>query len=320
MARDRSSKQSSSWLQQFCLSLKNFVRSFWVAFVAIVATIIALNHLGAINWTLDAIGRSHIAESNTVYLHKSKQEMAETIVTLTSLDTGLEVLKSSTVGGSFIVSFHVQIGNIVATVQEAAQKALKASLVAAGSLLAIELLLDTADALSIPLVTLSVLVTGLHYVTRHHLNWVARVSGQISEILILLMMLTHFGLPLAIYGSAVASNSITAPMAEQARNHFEETSKHFPKGDKHKLEKHMKDAISNYKDTASTDHHQGRLLSHSVVRHVTAIVFDVFLFPAMMLILVTWLIRVMIRHALRVKELMAEDEAHEMELQNTRYL
>lgn len=319
MARNRSSSRHAGLFYRLVRSVKNFVRSFWVAFVAIAATVIALNHLGAINWTLDVLGRSHIAESNTVYLHKAKQEMAETIVTLTGLDTGLEVLKSSTVGGSFIVSFHVQIGNIVATVQDAAKKALKASLIAASSLLAIELILKFAETLSVPLVTLSILATGLHYTTRQHLTWVARVTGQLSEILILLMLLTHIGLPLAIYGSSIASKSITAPIAEQAREHFEKTSDRFPKGDKGKLEKHMKDAVNKYQDTASTDHHSGRLLSHSVVRHVTAIVFDVFLFPAMMFALVTWVIRMMIRHALRVQELMAEDEARKMQAQSARH-
>ena len=185
-----------------------------VALFAVALAFLAFNHLGMINWTLDILGRGFIAEANSVYLHKAKLQMGESIIVLTSLDTAFEVLKSSSAGISFIVDVEVRVGNIVATLQNLTNQALMASLIADGGLIGIELALKLSGMLVAPVLSLTIIMLGLHYMARGHWRWMANISGRISEILVLITLVVHMGLPLVIYGSSLASASLTAPIAQ----------------------------------------------------------------------------------------------------------
>lgn len=306
--RTQKKQPSRTWLQW----LRDLFIDTRVALFAIAITVLAFNHLGAVNWVLDILGRGYIAEANSAYLHKTKLHMGDSILVLTGLDTAFEVLKSSTAGISFIVDVQVQVGNIVATLQNLTNQALMASLIAAGGLIGIELILKLANLLAVPLLSLTVVTLSLHYITRSHWRWLANISGQASEILVLVTLLVHFGMPLVVYGSSLASSALTAPMAAAAHTQFTKTHTDFntPKGGKKKgeISTHVKAVISRYKETSNSTHSKSRSLSGSVVRHIIAVLFDAFLFPALLLAVVTWASRVVIRHTLKIEELIKSSD------------
>ena len=295
----QSQKPTRTWPQWFA----DLFTDARVAIFAIALAFVAFNHLGWINWVLDILGRGLIAEANSAYLHKTKLHMGESILVLTGLDTAFEVLKSSSAGISFIVDVEVQVGNIVATLQDLTNKALMASLIAAGSLIGIELVLKLAEILAVPVLSLTILVLAIHYTARSHWRWLANISGQVSELLVLMTLLIHLGMPLIIYGSSLASAALTTPIAQEAHTAFTKTHVDFATAKKGKISSHVKAVINRYKATSDDTHRKSRSLSGSVVRHIIAILFDAFLFPALMLLAVLWGSRIVIRHTLKIEEL-----------------
>ena len=144
---------------------------------------------------------------------------------------------------------------------------------------------------------------GLHYMARGHWRWMANISGRISEILILITLVVHMGLPLVIYGSSLASASLTAPITQQAHAHFTKTHVDFATSKQGKISSHVKAVIERYKATSHDTHRKGRSLAGAVTRHIMAILFDAFLFPGLMLAVVIWLSRIVIRHSLKIEKL-----------------
>ena len=322
------SPTSTSWLTKLYLDTR-------VAIVAIALAVIAINHLGAINWALDFLGRGFIAEANAAYLHKSKLEIGANILILAGLDTSLEVLKSSSAGVSFFVDIEVQVGNIVATLQELANKALLISLAAAGSLVGIELALQLAEILAVPTLTVTIIALAIHYVTRIHWRWAADISGKISQVLVLVTLLAHIGLPLVIYVSSLASAKLTAPLAQQVHSQFTETHADFSsikqkhqesrqgkdgdhdkksseeKSDKKfkEIKPHVRSVIDKYKATSSgKTHKQTRSFSGSVVRHAIAVFLNGYIFPALLLIIFIWASRVVVSRSLMIEKLIEGSE------------
>lgn len=330
MARRYKKKQPPKYSQLWGQWLKNLFLNARVAAFTLVIAFLALNHLGTINWMLDFLGRGFIAEANSAYLHKSKLSVGDSILVLTGLDTSLEVLKSSSAGFSFFVKIDVQIGNIVATLQELANKALMISLAAAGSLVVIELALEAAEILAVPILSVTIVALTIHYGARKHWNWAAAISGQISQILILTTLLTHIGLPIVIYASSLASASLTAPLAQQAHSRFTDTHVDFAtikqeykedkkrneekqeknEGDSAKYEEispHLRAVVDKYKATSNTTtHKKTRSFSGAVVRHGVAVLFDSYIFPALLLIIFVWASKVVVSHSLKIEELVED--------------
>lgn len=295
------------------------------AVIAVIATAIALNHLGAIDWALDALLRGPIAEANSAYLHQSKVHLGESILVLTALNTGLEVLESSSAGISFIVDVEVQVGNIVATLQQLVERALAASLLSAGSLIGTELILKLGNILAAPILTLTLLIVGFHYLVRGHWRLMANISGQLADILVIFTLAVHIGLPLTIYGTSVASSLLTEPLAKQAHQRFVNTHADFTSGKhacekeqnkctedtkKEKMTSHVKEVINRYRATSDDTHRKGRSLAGAVMRHTVAVLFDAFAFPLILLVFLLWISKVLTRHTLRVEEMIkAGDDA-----------
>lgn len=324
MVRRRSRRTQPSPPPTLWQRILAFFDSIKVSILAFVLMLVALNHLGAIDWVLDTLLRGHVADVNGAYLQTSKIEIGESILTLTALDTGLRVLESSTAGISFIAQFEVQVGAIVSALQDMVGRALDASLFAAGSLIAIELVLDLAELLSTPILTLAILVLGLHYIARGHWLWFTRATGQLADILIIFTVLVHLGFPLAIYGTSLASELLTKPLASQAHERFKATHADFSTSKqackekdrectedekKAKVTHHVKAVISRYEATSDhSHHHRSRAVAGAVVRHVVAILFNAFVFPGILILITIWVTRVITRHTIRLEELIQEFE------------
>ena len=203
------------------------------------------------------------------------------------------------------------------------------SLAAAGALIGLELVLKLAEILTVPALSVTIITLAAHYVTRNHWHWAAYISGQISQILVLITLLTHIGLPLVVYVSSLASATLTAPLALQAHNQFADTHVDFStvrqeykeskdrseaKGEddskRHKeIKPHVDAVIDKYKSKASNKtHKQTRSFSGSLVRHAVAVLFDSYIFPALLLIIFIWASRVVINRSLKIEKLIEDSE------------
>jgi len=271
---------------------------------AVCLSLIALNHLGAIDYTLDSLGRGYIATANQKYLKQAEDKAAKSALVLGALHTSLSVLQSSSAGISFIAEVKVQVGQVVSALKDLVDRAWAASLIAAASLVAVELVFKAAHVLDPIVVTLTIITLGVHYATRGLWLWPARICGQVGEILLLITFLVHILLPLMLFGTSLVSHSLTEPMANEAQAVFSDAHGDFGTGPQEKLNDHVKAVITRYKETRDGVPSKTQTFARAVSLHVVSVLFDALLVPASLLGLLVVFARIIIRHTLRIEDLL----------------
>jgi len=275
-----------------------YAANHWLKFLTTLFVTLALNHLNAFNHALDFLGRGHVAEVTTTYLHNSKVKISETLLLLAALDAGLEVLKSSTAGISFIVDVQVQIGGLFGAMQGHIQNAVRASLWALGNVFLTEELLKAINYLSIPLLTASIITFAKWVLFRNFWLSVARFFRKSATVFILLTLLAHIGIPLALYATAIASETVSAPMGAKANQHFTDIHHQFAIGQKEDIHAHVKDVITTYKSSSNDLHSKTRSTGQSLVQHIIGLLLSAFVFPVSFTLGLGWLFLLAIRHLL----------------------
>ncbi|WP_417460707.1 hypothetical protein [Kordiimonas sp.] len=270
--------------------------------IAAVVILLVLNHFGLVADLLDTLVRGHLADANEIYLHQAKIHAGENLTLLAALEAGLKVIESSSAGFSLIVDVNVQVGNLLSVVAELTARAFWVSVVAASALIGTEVVLDGASYAAQLLLTTTLVILVMHCVFRRVWRWVSLISGQISEILLLITFLVYIGLPLAVFSASSISDAITKPVAEKAQQHFKATHDDFAHG----LHTHVSTVIDEYKKDGSGVQSKSRSLAGAVARHAIAVIFDAFIFPGSLLLLVTWLGRIIIRHTMKIDVLLRD--------------
>ena len=268
----------------------------WPAALAIATAAIALNHLNGIDYILDAMGRGHIAEVNTAYLHQTKTILSDSILVLVALDSGLAVLESSTAGISFIVDVQVQVGSLFSTLQTHIRYALDATMAALGGTLVMENLLALADRLSAPLTTASIVTVAGYVLVRNAGPRVSSVFRKLASGFLLLTLMIHLVFPAMIFTTALASKAFTAPMQTQSHDRFQQIHDQFvvSKGDD--IHAHVKQVINKYKSSSGELHEKTRFAGQNTVLHITGLFLGSFLFPLLFLWGLIWLCHVAVRY------------------------
>lgn len=268
----------------------------WPAVLAIVTAAIALNHLNGIDYSLDAMGRGHIAAVNAAYLHQTKTILSESILVLAALDSGLAVLESSTAGISFIVDVQVQVGSLFSTLQTHIRYALDATMAALGGTLVMENLLAVAGRLSAPLTTASIVTVAGYVLVRNAGPRVSSAFRKLASGFLLLTLMVHLVFPTMIFTTALASKAFAAPMQTQSHDRFQQIHDQFVVNKGDDIHAHVKQVINKYKSSSGELHEKTRFAGQNTVLHISALFLSTVLFPIMFLWGLIWLCRVAVRH------------------------
>ena len=266
-------------LQLLLLTIKDFLTSQLAIFIAVVVGVILLNHFGAIHSLLDFFGRDHINEANTIYIHQVKLRISESLKVLTSINSVLEVVKSSSIENTLNAEIHFNAGNIFHSLHQYIEKAISVSSAAAVSTIIIELLVEISHQVSTLILTLTIACIAFYFLLRELLPNISTVVKNFSYALSILSFISYLGVPLALYTTSIVSKTLTDPISQQAHQDFTDIYQQLVSKKEENLEKQVFRIIKEYQTKTHDLYQKSRLLGISVMRHLVALLFNTLLFP-----------------------------------------
>jgi len=160
----------------------------------------------------------NVERQNTAFLDQSQKRASEMLTLSETIKGSLEVIKSAVAGLSLLGS-HVdlQVGKIVAAASGEADLLWKTLLANSSILFGLELILKTANWLSKPLITTSILTAFFWYCFHcfGRIKLLKRITIHFLEILLVLSFTLYLLIPLVIAGSAGLAHAITKPIHKE---------------------------------------------------------------------------------------------------------
>jgi len=218
----------------------------------------------------------------------------KTFILLSEIEALLLILKTVQVGVSILVSFHVQLGQILSPLIRLHTTAWKISLASMTSLVFVDYLLRFSQWIAIPFLSIILIFLlaewGLNHWNITIFNWFYRLK----KLSIALLCIIVIGLPVVIIGAGSSVISFHHPHAKKIHTQL---ARHHKSIANHSI-------TSNLNSQAHTSHasylsarkmlpEKLILLTHTVPRHIALTLLDTLLFPGVVslyLALSMWLL------------------------------
>lgn len=263
-----------------------------IAIIAFILGLISLHSFGYLHYALDSIGGGRMSESNSAFIIESENAATETFLVFSTIKAGLALMQSSSAGVSFIVDMDLQVGQILQSLKEVVDVAWSASLVSMSSLFTMHLITKWSETLTNPLLHIFFVALIAHYLTHHLSPKFYNLSARIGAFCLLLVLTTHLVIPLTIYSLSVTSKEVSEIFAKDAHNEI---------STQHKDLMIQSKAGENLRDQASAslkayENLEGKLddklvhMTKYIVQHVAVIVFNMFIFPGVFFLGLSYLL------------------------------
>jgi len=279
--------------------LKGFIEQFSkfkaLFIILLLSSLLFAHHRNGVLPAVDSIAMGHIAQQNQVYLAGAEEEAVETFVLLSGLKTGLSIIQSSSAGVSFIVDVQVQIGKLLESIKQIVDYAWSASLLTLGVLFGFQILISWSATLNGIGLTVFLVSFICHYLTHILLpnnHKVTMLFSKASIVSFMAFLITYAIVPLTIYTASISSEAITRPISRQVYADISRTHQDLlPNKSSDGIKAQVENSISTYRALSTSLHEKRDHLTHHIVRHIAATVFDVFVFPLTFFVLMVFFLR-----------------------------
>jgi hypothetical protein len=256
---------------------------------------------GRLNEWTGYLGKTALDDRNAAYLDQTLDRALAGFATLSVIKAGLDIIEGSSVGASFGMSAEIEVGDIVQPVYDYVDIAWKTLMGSCLILLSIKFLLQTADFLSIYVLSATLLI-GLMYLAQYfyfqRFKRIGYFLGSCGLTSLWLAIIVYYALPLAIMGSSKLSTHITEPSIMEAQTGFEQARSEFFSdksfGDKGWIgtARQLEEKIKSLAVTIETS---SRLWMTWALKLIAGYVFDCLVFPCGSFLIIYGLTRFVLR-------------------------
>jgi hypothetical protein len=279
MKSNMQAKNIKYTLQLLSGMIKDTLTSPLFLYIVFVAGVIVLNHLGAMHSLLDVFGREHINDVNNIYLHQVKLNISESLKLLTSINSVLEVVKSSSIESTLQTEIQFNAGNIFHSFHQYIEIAISVTSVAIANTMIIEILVEVSHQISTFVLTLTIVCIAIFFLLREIWPNISRVAKNFSYALSILSFISFLGIPVTLYTTSIISKNLTYSMSKQAHQHFIDIYHQLVSEKEKNLEESILLIIKKYQTKTHDLYDKSRLLGISVMRYLVTLLLNTFLFP-----------------------------------------
>jgi hypothetical protein len=234
------------------------------------------------------IADKKIEESNLKYLTQQEENSKEVLLKLAEVYTFLEVIKTSKVGISFFIDVNVQIGNLVKTLSDAAEKGITISTVAMASNLILKSIVKiSSDAVPF-LFKITLFLLSIYYLNMalFDLYTIGKMIFALFKIGLALFMLTHIVVPYTIHATSVISHYSLNEIKQKNHDHLDHIyNQHIANKQKsNSLKDNAEDAIHRFEKTMSHLPQIVEKTSTFTVYHLALFLLESIIMPIMLLL------------------------------------
>jgi len=275
----------------------------------VVGLLLVLNLTGQLERLIGALGKTRLDDSNRAYLQLTLERATKGFLVLTVFKTGLAVIEGSRVGVSVGVAGDIEIGDVVEPILDVVNLAWKTMLLSMIVLFALQILLAAAAHLSPAVLSISLVCVGAHVgACGLPTRWrrVRTVTATLTAFSVVLAVTLYALLPLSVFGASKLSQRFTAPSADAATTEITTLRGEVLPPESAFTAAGLADRIKGLgeklREMGENLRIWARDLSRSIIKLVTAYIFDCVVFPLGYLLCLFWLTRGVVARLLEATE------------------